>query len=305
MKFVTLAGSTTLIALLLSMSCDYDHGVEPVRTKIVGNIVFVGPPPPSDVREARLVIVKNLPPENLTTDVIFSDPLPFNRAKLPAGNDTVRYELAVDPGVYPIAGVLWRHKDRSWNIADLLGLYIKINPNLTIDTQIAVDRDSVFAANIAANWELAKRDGNLAGAIRFTGDWRDDTDFFVLGCYSNIPITSLDFLTEVLINGRAAFRILFQRTRVDSLRFSIAVNSEVGSAAEKGTYKFISLFWKGKTSSLADIRAIGFYNCASDSLRPRFVRAFRDSTVGRVDFDADFASLPSGIDYHKDGLPCP
>jgi len=293
-----------LVLSLIATSCDYDHGIDPIRTKIKGNIVFAGAYP-GNISEARLVVVKKLPPENLTTDVI-SEPLSFNRGKQPGVNDTVNYELLVEPGVYPIAGVLFRPSGEALNIANIMGLYLKINRDLTIDTKIEVDqppgKDSV---NIFANWDLARRDAAITGTIDFKGQWRLDTNFFVLACYSNIPKSSLEFFTEWISAGKAAFQLVFQSTPVDSLRYSVRVNSQLGDGADRGKYKFTALFWIGKTSNLADIRAIGFYRCDNDSTFPRFAASVKDSTISGIDFSADFSTLPDGVKYEKDGALCP
>jgi len=290
---------------LLWSSCNYDHGIDPIRTKIKGNILFSGAYP-GNVTEARLVVVKNLPPVNLTTDVIFSEPLPFNRGKSPSENDTVSYELVVEAGVYPIAGVLWRPQGGTWDIANIIGLYLKFNPiNFTIDTEIKVDQPpGAEGINIAANWDLARRDAEITGVIDFKGAWRTDTDFFALGCYSKIPQNSIEYLAELLA-GKAAFQLVFQSTAVDLLRYSIEVNSQVGVGNEKGKYQFIALFWKGKTSSLSDIRALGFYRCDGDTLLPRVVPTFIDSTTSGINFSADFSTLPVGAIYRSSGAPCP
>lgn len=293
------------VALLLSTSCEYDHGIDPIRTRIKGSIIFAGATP-GNVREARLVVVKNLPPENLTTDVIFSDPLPFKRNNTSGVDDTVHYELVVEQGVYPIAGVLWRPSDKSWDIANIIGLYLKLNlQNLSVDTKVDVQAPlGADSIDVYANWDLARRDAEIAGSIDFKGQWREDTDLFVIGCYSSIPRNSLEFLTG-LLSGSAAFQLVFQRAAVDSLPYRIQVNSQAGAGTDRGLYKFIALFWKGKVTSLSDIRAIGMYRCDGDSTLPRFAATFPDSTTSNIDFSADFSTLPAGINYRKDGALCP
>jgi hypothetical protein len=291
-----------IVPLFLS-GCGYDHGVDPIRTRIAGNIIFFGPPP-EHVREARVVVAKKLPPDNILTDVIFSDPLTFKRDKSPTEKDTVHYELVAQPGVYPIAGILWRHKERSWEISNLLGVYFKFSSNFTIETQIVITDSTPIAQgiDIGANWALAKRDARITGKIKFKdkNQWRTDTDLFVLGCYSDIPKEPNEFFTKFL-EGKAFFQLISQRTPVDSLRYQVEVNSELGGEADKGKYKFLALFWKGKTSTLAEIKAIGFYRCANEPLLPQAVLAPQEA----VDFEADFATLPVGVIYRKDGTPCP
>jgi hypothetical protein len=68
---------------------------------------------------------------------------------------------------------------------------------------------------------------------------------------------------------------------------------------KSGKYKFIALFWKGKTTSLEDIRAIGIYRCPNDTSRalPNSVEVNPNAAIGNIDFEADFSTLPVGVKF--------
>jgi hypothetical protein len=280
--------SLTLL-LLLWGGCSYDHGIEPVLSRVKGTIIFEGVLPDySVVREARIVFAKKIPPENFTTDVILSDPLPFNRAASRTEPDTVQYEVAVDPGVYAVTGILWRRQGQAWNIANLIGLYgvdfnrFEFAPKEIVIPDVRAVADSV---DIRAYWDFANRDATATGKIDFAGEWRSDTDFFVLGFYSEIPRQQFEYLSF------KSFQFILQRTPVLSYSYLAPVSS--------GKYKFIALFWKGKTSSLADIRAIGIYRCPNDTTRvlPNSIDVSPAATVSGIDFVADFSTLPAGVRF--------
>jgi hypothetical protein len=276
-----------LTFLLLSAGgCNYDHGLDPVPSRIKGMIIFEGGPPPFYVREARLVVAKKVPPENFTTDVILSDPLPFNRDASHTGPDTVHYEVVVEPGTYAITALLWRREGQAWNIANILGLYgVDFAKQQFTPKEIVIDSGHPVAdsVDVHAYWLFTMRDANISGTINFKGAWHADTDFFVLGFYSEIPRSQFDYLNF------SSFLFVLQRAPVASYSYSAAVNS--------GKYKFIALFWKGKTTNLADIRAIGFYRCVEDSLFPASAETNANTPAAKINFDANFATLPGGIHF--------
>ncbi len=276
------------LLLLLGGGCSYDHGLDPVPSRIKGTIIFEGVPPPFYVREARVVVAKKVPPENFATDVIFSDPLPFNRDESRTAPDTVHYEVVVTPGTYAITAILWRRQSQAWSIANILGLYgVDFTNQEFAPKEVVIDEDRPVAdsVNIRAYWQFAKRDASIAGKISFKGGWREDTDFFVLGFYAEIPRSQFEYLNF------SSFQFILQRAPVAAYSYSAPVKS--------GQYKFIALFWKGKTTNLADIRAIGIYRCPNDTSRvlPNRVEVNPEATIGNIDFEADFSTLPVGIRF--------
>ncbi|MGH7455046.1 MAG: hypothetical protein ACRENG_27070, partial [bacterium] len=161
---------TRLLALallvLLAGGCSYDHGLDPVPSRIKGMIIFEGGPPPFYVREARLVVAKKVPPENFTTDVILSDPLPFNRDASHTGPDTVHYEVVVEPGTYAITAMLWRREGQAWNIANILGLYgVDFTKQEFTPKEVVIDKDHPVAdsVDVRAYWLFTKRDASIGG----------------------------------------------------------------------------------------------------------------------------------------------
>ncbi|MFQ5632589.1 MAG: hypothetical protein ACE5I1_27795, partial [bacterium] len=104
--------------VIFSLSCEIDHGLAPIQTKIMGHVIFDGPSPGSNVAEVRVAATKNFPPQNLTTDVIYSNQLEFSRDPGRTQPDTARFEISAPPGEYQALGVLWRESGRSWEITN-------------------------------------------------------------------------------------------------------------------------------------------------------------------------------------------
>lgn len=279
-----------LVGMVQFSGCDFNHGVEPIRTKITGAIIFDGIPP-WYAREARVVLAKKFPPDNLLTDLVYSDPLPFNKDDTRTHPDTVRYELVAQAGVYPAVGVLWRRSGQPWDIANVIGLYVsqtELSPkSVVIDDATPI----VSGVDVNVDWRLALRDAYLAGEISFRGEWPSDTEILALAVFPIVPKSSLDFLSV------KALDINIPLFRAEPYKFRTAVAS--------GTYKFITVFWKGKKTNIFDIRAIGFYACPTDSTLPKSVTVGADSTATGIDFVLDFSTLPTGAVYRKDGADCP
>jgi hypothetical protein len=297
--------SLTLL-LLLGGGCGYDHGLDPVPYRIKGAITFLDRPPDWwYIREVRIAAVKKFPLEDLTSDLIFSDPLIFTRDTTIL-EQTIPFELAATPGTYPLVGILWRQADKTWDVANILGLYgvaLTRGEFSFKEVVISEERPVADSVNIEAYWPFAvRRNANLSGNITFEGQWPADTDFLIVGSYLNTPKNTFEFFTEILA-GKALFQIIFQRTPLASYQYNLGVNSEL----ESGEYKFLALFWKGKTGGVLDMHVIGLYHCSDpdDPLLPKVVKAFTDSTVTGLDFKADFrfAAVPIGIPYCKENCP--
>ncbi|KAA0222130.1 hypothetical protein EDS67_27330 [candidate division KSB1 bacterium] len=286
-----------IAAAFFSMSCSSDHGVEPVRTKVSGDIIFTGPKPPDYVAEAVVVLVKRLPPENLLSEVIYSPPLAFNRDKTPLQDDTLHYELFADPGVYTAAGVLWRKSGAPWDIANILGVHLAPGEVFALQ-EVVVREDEPVAdsVNIFANWEFANRDAIISGKIIYKDPWPANSQAVAVAAIGVIPPGGPAFLPTVLGNLKGLNFTLGLFKAEDEYR--IAVNS--------GEVKFISLFWYGRGQFL-DIRAVGLYHCGESQgqLVPKSVIAVKDSIITNVDFEVTFSSLPAGINYCKTCPPCP
>jgi hypothetical protein len=281
-----------LLSLLIILSCNYDHGVDPVHTKISGEVIFANTPPPVYVREAVFIAAKKLPPDNLLTDVAFSDPLVFSRDSTRIEPDTVRYELIVDAGKYAAAGVLWRRQNEAWDIANILGVYTAPGQITPQEIELTPEHPVADNVNILANWDLAKRDAYIEGTLTFKDDWPANTEIVALAFYQVIPRNPFDYI--IYLKGLDINVKKFVQTH----QFRTAVSS--------GEYKFIALFWFGKGGSLADIRAAGFYHCPTDSLIPQRLLAPAGETIRDVNFDVHFSSLADGgVKFCKDCGDCP
>ncbi|MFQ5629891.1 MAG: hypothetical protein ACE5I1_14085 [bacterium] len=286
--FICLLG----VPVLFSLSCEVDHGLAPIQTKIMGHVIFDGPPPGSNVAEVRVAATKNFPPQNLTTDVIYSNQLEFSRDPDRTQPDTARFEISAPPGEYQAIGVLWREGGRSWEITNIVGLYT--DPAALAPKKVVLSEETpvVDSISIGADWQLAQRNSFIEGEIDFTGEWPEDTEILALAVFPIVPNPDkpLEFLTLQSLD------IAIPMFRAEPFQYRTRVPG--------GTFKFIAVFFKGKSGGLFDVRAIGFHSCPNDSTLPKSVVVPDNATVTGVDIVVDLTSLPGGARYRLDGGEC-
>jgi hypothetical protein len=273
-------------AFCLFLSCgefdrifDFDQGLGPSKTRIIGKVIFDDPSTrPRNVEEVRVVAVANLPP-NAFGDVYFSNALRFDL-------DTASYEISAPVGDYPAIGVLWKPRNKDWSFSNILGIYgvkfpfeFELKPiHLTQEQPVA---DSV---EISAYWGFAQFDGNIKGELTLIGAWPANTEIVLLGAFSIIP--NFKNLAELLGSlGGLPLPI----TNGESKRpYDIAVRDST-------EYKFVGIFWKGKDMKWEDIRLVGFYRDPQDPANPGAVAVPPNGTVPGINLVADFNTLPDGI----------
>jgi hypothetical protein len=265
---------------LIAASCDYDHGIDPISTKITGEVTFSGQAP-WYVTEVRVAVAKRFPPVDLTEDLLYSERLPKDQA-------SVQYEILATPGDYAATGVLWRRSGEAWTLSNILGLYTTPGSFTPAPVTISPQQPRAENVNMAANWELALRDSYIEGDITFAGVQPADTDIMALAMFPIVPQSQFDYLSVKALD-------LNVQKNVRSFHYRTPVTS--------GEYKFISIFWKGKTGTIFDVRAIGFYRSPADTTKPGSVTVASGATATGIDFTAYFNSLPGGVDFKISDAP--
>jgi len=265
----------------LFLSCDFDQGIGPSKTRITGKVVFLDTNlRPSNVDEVRVIAVSQLPPSGFG-DIYFSNAVRFDK-------DTADYEIQLPAGNFPAAGVLWKPRGKDWAITNLLGIYGFIPPVTFSLKAVEVTREKPVAENIDifALWSFSEFDASIEGNLKLIGEWPANTDVVLLGAFIAVPdLKNLD-LSVIGLLGGLPLPITKPATSADSER-------SYGISVRNGEYKFIGIFWKAKGSN--NIRCIGFYRDPANTTQPGSAAVGKDGKITGYNFTGDFSTLPDGV----------
>ncbi len=185
------------ISFLFILTCEMDHGLEPVRSHIQGTITYRGDWP-APAEEVRLVTATKFPPKQIE-DLIIGESIPLT-------GDSYEYNFYLDPGTYKIIGVAWREQNSTWAISSICGIYFSGTDSLT-PGEITLETDTSVArnVNIFVNRANAHRVTNskIIGNIHFTGAWPDSVvDVLVIAAtkFSLFPL-QLPTLLDISFSG--------------------------------------------------------------------------------------------------------
>jgi hypothetical protein len=261
-----------LLALLIP-NCRIDHGLEPVNSKIMGNLFFHGAIP-RYTDEVRVAVLKTFPPSDIA-ELLFSE-------KIAALVDTVAYEIYLPPGTYAMVAAIWKAHNEPWNLSDIIGLYggffigdqlVPIFQSVTLEDNYTV-LDSI---DIETNLNRVNRDSKIEGTVTFKGSWPDNTGVIGVGAFTGIPAQG-DYIDYYLKNVDIDYTL---PVFVNSADYQLRVHST-------DTLRYIAVLWIDNTYDLTTIRDIGFYTDPGDSTQPGTVTAPADSTLYGVDIQVRF-----------------
>jgi len=220
--------------LLLLLSCEMDHGLEPIRSGISGTIRYIGKWP-QNTAEVRIVGATKFPPSDLN-DLIIGDIMPL-------GGDSTIYTFYLDPGDYYV-GLVWRERDAAWGIQSIFGIYTKADTILTPSLiTIPDDTTIVTGKDIIADFAYARRasKSNISGTITFAGNWPENVENFMV-----IAIAGKKLQPESLFD--LAFSGLYP-AYVDTMNYSIS--------AAPGSYGVVGVVIKIIDESWALDKVVG------------------------------------------------
>lgn len=274
--------SALIILLLLTfISCRIEHGLEPIRSKIEGTIIFEGPWP-RVAEEVRVAASPSFPPED-PLEMILSDPLPVEIDTIvnPSTLDTtlvadsVNFVLFLPPGDYHIL-VLWKKKGSPWDVSSILGVYT--SPSDTTKPAVVKVSTSVQGVDIKVSFPGS----NITGTITFLGEWPPSTEWVRVVVYKRIPVELIDYYPPNLSAFSDPIPI-----GVSSYDYTLPIAA--------GTYEWVLVAWKGEGTSLFDIKEIGTYYSHPDSTNPGKVVVPECETVTGIDITADFSRIGGSL----------
>lgn len=270
-KYLLLACCSWVVAMTLT--CDIDHGLVPLHSKIGGRVFWTGNPP-ERTDEVRVAVVKDFPPRTIT-ELLFSEQISYTQ-------DTVSWEIFVPPGEYAAVAVIWKEKYNSWNLSDVVGLYGAsfLNDLLIPNLQPVIVEDEktiLDSLDIVANLNRVNRDAKIEGTITFEGSWPENTGVIGIGAFSKIPAP--DNLVEYFLNNLALdySAPIF----VDQIDYLLRVRSA-------DPIPYISVLWIDDNYDLTSIVDLGFYPDPVNPSLPGTVVVDSAATLSDIDFTIRF-----------------
>lgn len=264
----------SFIFVLLTTGCEFDTGLDVLKSRISGVVVYLGTESrPDNIDEVRVVAVANFPPSGLA-DVFFSEAIPFDR-------DTARYEILLPLGDYPAVGVLWKPRDKDWAFTSLLGFYGFEPPASASLLPVTLTDKEPVAANIDlfALWELARLDAEISGTVTFQGELPENTDSVLLAALTGIPDLNNVISLLGILGGLPLPVPLNNIEPGATYAYQLPVRS--------GNYQYVAAFWVAK-GGFDTIQLLGFLPDPQNPTEPRAFTLPIDSTISGLNFIADF-----------------
>jgi len=272
--------------LLLQASCEIDHGLEPIRSKIGGMVSFKGDKNPDLTDEVRVALVKQFPPKEIN-ELLFSEIILRNEDRLPV--EPRHWEIYVTPGSYEIAAVIWKANNQSWNISDIVGIYggafvgDQLIPPFPFKPIVIPESGAVIdTINIEANLNRVNRDATVEGRITFGGPWPSNTGVVAIGAFTAVPAQG-NIIDYLLKNVALDYSV---STFVDQADFRLRVRSS-------DVLKYVAVMWIEDSYDFNTIRDIGFYRDPADPSNPGTVTPKAGATTG-IDITVDFSHFGGG-----------
>ncbi len=236
---------------------------------------------PRRTDEIRLAAAYNFPPKDIN-ELLFSEQIPYDQ-------DTVDYELYLPQGEYEVIALIWKEKNRSWNISDLIGVYggsfigdqlVPTYQPITIPNKQTV----LKGIDIQANLNRVNRNAAIEGEILFEGDWPKDTGAIGIGAFTGIPEQGnvIDyFFKSIDINYSIP-------TFVTRTAYQLRVHAT-------DTLKYLAVLWIDKEYDLGALQDIGFYRDSLDPSSPGVVVIPENlNRIENIDILVDFSKMEEG-----------
>jgi hypothetical protein len=273
-------------AFLLLLACNIDHGLEPIRSKIGGRVVFTGDQNPDLTDEVRVAVIKQFPPRDIK-ELLFSDIILRNRDRLPVAPRP--WEIYLAPGSYEIVAVVWKANNESWNISDIIGIYggaflgDQLIPPFPFKPIVIPESGGVIdTLTLVANLNRVNRDATVEGTITFKGPWPSNTGVVAIGAFIDVPRQG-DVFDYLLKNAALDYSVPIH---VDRAEFRLRVRSTE-------ILRYIAVMWIADSYDFATIRDIGSYRDPADPAKPGVVAPKSGRTQG-IDINVDFSDMGGG-----------
>ncbi len=280
--FFTVLLSILSISAVIFITCQIDHGLGPLHSKISGRVYLSGDLPPH-TDEIRIAAALAFPPRNIN-ELLFSDMLQFKSGST-ITNRNPEWEIYLPEGTYGVVAAIWKGDNQSWNISDVVGVYGvtfigNVLTGLPQPVTIQHENHVLDTVNIIANLDRVNRDAKIEGKITFLGKWPENTGITGVGAFFDIPKPN-DPFDYFYKNAALDYGVT---TFIGEYDYKLLVNSS-------DTLKYIAVLWIDDSFDLNNIHDIGFYPDPEDPDKPGTVVVQPNSSVDNINMTVDFSKM--------------
>jgi hypothetical protein len=273
--------SILLIATVIFITCQIDHGLGPIHSKIGGRVYLQGNLPPH-TDEIRIAAALTFPPRNIN-ELLFSDMLQFKSGNT-ITNPAPEWEIYLPEGTYGVVAAIWKGDNQSWNISDVVGVYGatfvgNVLAGYPQPVTIQHENHVLDTIDIAANLNRVNRDATIKGKITFLGKWPENTGITGVGAFFDIPEPN-DPFDYFYKNAALDYGV---KTFTEEYDYMLRVNSS-------DTLKYIAVLWIDDSFDLNQIHDIGFYPDPENPEIPGIVVVEPNSSASNINITVDFSA---------------
>lgn len=224
-----------LICLLITLSCDTDHGIAPLPGKLGVQVYFLNEEVPEQTEGVYLFVAPEFPPHAINELYLSPNSIPLN-------NDTVYTEMVLPYGHYEAVGLWWYSTETKSNLADVFTL--KLGPNFLPYQFDITPENPVQEIELFANLNRVDRDAFIEGTIEFDGPFPKHTLATAVAAFLKYPESPVEYFVWL--------ESIDFSVESNPFKFKLPVRS-------RRSIQYIAVLWLGDRSGLHELETVGYY----------------------------------------------
>ncbi len=264
--------------LAIALTCEIDHGIEPLPGTLGVEVIFIKSRIPKDTQGIYLFVAPTFPPHAINELFLSPNTLPFweiDTTGSEYARDTLYTEISLPYGHYDAIGLWWYNKGTESNLADVFTL--KLDQNY-LPAEITLSPDSSYVrTELWANLTRVEREASIEGTISFNGPFPSNTLVTAVGAYLRTPVEKVEYLIYLV-----------------SMDFSINENPYHFTLPVPNRYpvlEYLGVFWLSDRSGLDNFQTIGYYEDPNNPGQPGTVTIKKNGSVAGFDINADWSLI--------------
>lgn len=256
------------ISGIVFLSCNVDHGLEPLPGQLNLSVYFRNEPP-QNTQGIYLMVAPIFPPHAINE--VYHSP-----NSLPIDQDTVRHQIYLPYGHYDALALWWYSTETESNLADVLAIPIDYTAGLRPLGFDITPEEPVKNIELIANWAKVDRDASIEGTIYFDGSFPEDTQIVAVAAFKSEPLEPIDYLLQL-----------------KSIDFSIDENEnpyKFKLPVRSGSVNYVGVYWLADRAGIGDFKPVGEYKDPEDPTRPGRLSLEPNDVAKGVDIYVEWSS---------------